>query len=432
MTMNTVPDRVDLNLDKPFYTGSVQKLYAVQGRPGYLISETTSGGSVFDVGTIFNIEGSDTGRAGFRHLVFQELQDTQAWNELSKHITTDSPVIKKDEGGIIEQTLSDFCKNGAPTHHIGMIERETGKVFTEGFPSTLSNLTLIKKYDVSKPELNKVLGWHFYDYEKYHHKDGNVIPLEYIVRLGVTSGSSILKKYNRLSESGKKGYLDELGVESLDPWTRFDRPLVDLTTKYEPEDRNISRQEAALISGLDGKTFSRSLAMAVLGAFLLQEIFSRMGLQLWDMKWELAREGKDLVFVDTIDTDSVRVTMNVERDGRSYFVHFNKQAMRDYYRIMHADWLKAVNDAKRLAAQSGRVFTDILSDGQNAGDYPANPVIDERFLNIQMEKFRMIQGFIQGQDTDLRQKAEKIALAEIEYYVYANRLGEYGELNAGQ
>ena len=52
--------------------------------------------------------------------------------------------------------------------------------------------------EVARPELKKVLGWHFYDYKHYHNKNGNVIPLEYIVRLGVTSGSSILKKWKVL------------------------------------------------------------------------------------------------------------------------------------------------------------------------------------------------------------------------------------------
>jgi phosphoribosylaminoimidazole-succinocarboxamide synthase len=428
--MDTYPDKINLVLDNPCYTGSVQKLYDVPDHPEVLVSETTAGGSVFDVGTIFNIEGSDIGRASFRHLVFQELQKPEAWGALSKHISKESSIIQKEKTGLVEKVLSEFCKNGAPTHHVGMVERESGEVFSRGYPPKLSNLTLIKKYEVVKPELKKVLGWHFYDYETYHHKDGNVIPLEYIVRLGVTSGSSILRKYSRLSDSDKNAYLDELGVDALSPWTRFDPPIVDLTTKYEPEDRNISRQEAALISGVDGDTFSRSMIMAILGAYLLQQIFYRMGLFLWDLKWEIARDGDNLVFVDTIDTDSVRVTFNMTRNNKSYFVHFNKQAMRDYYKIMHSDWLKAVNEAKKLAAQSGRPFTEILSEGQKKYEYPGTPVIDEKFLDIQKQKFAMIQNFILGKEKDLQHEAEKIACAEIEYYASVKKAGEYEELNA--
>ena len=428
--MDEFPNRINLNFDKPCYIGSVQKIYDVPGRPDLIVSETTAGGSVFDVGTIFNIEGSDIGRAGFRHLVFQQLQNPESWRALLTQITGEGRLIQRDESGLAEKVLADFCKGGAPTHHAGMVERESGEVFSRGFPSKLSNLTLIKKFQVIKPELRQVMGWYFYDYQIYHDKDKNVIPLEYIVRLGVTSGSSILRKYNRLSDSDKTAYLNELGVENLSPWTRFDSPIVDLTTKYEPEDRNISRQEAALISSVDGDTFSRSMVMVILGAFLLQQIFSKMGLYLWDMKWEIARDGNDLVFVDTIDTDSVRVTFNLKKGNTSYFVHFNKQAMRDYYKIIHPEWLKAVNDAKKTAAQSGRPFTELLSEGQKDNKYPSNPVIDEKFLGIQEQKFNMIQSFIQNSEQDFREEAERIARQEIDYYQSNGRLAQYEELNA--
>lgn len=428
--MSGLPDKINLKFDTPFYTGSVQNLYDVPDHPELIVSETTAGGSVFDVGTIFNIEGSDIGRASFRHLVFQELQNPESWEKLSGQLS-DSGLIAKDNSGIIEKALSTFKQHGASTHHVGMLDRNTGEVFKKGFPPKLSNLTLIKKYTVQKPVLKKVLGWHFYDYKKYHSEDGFVIPLEYIVRLGITSGSSILRKYNALSDANKKTYLSELGLDRpLSPWTRFDSPLVDLTTKYEPEDRNISRQEAALISSLNGETFSKSMIMAILGAFMLQQIFSRMGLYLWDLKWEIAKDGDNLVFVDTIDTDSVRVTMNIIDNDRSYFVHFNKQVMRDYYKIMHPDWLNAVNEAKKVAAQTGRPFTEILSDGQGKGAYPVNPAIDKTFLDIQKDKFTMIQHFIQNQEQDMSREAEKIAKAELDYYFSSGNREKYEALNA--
>ncbi len=429
--MNDIPDKITLELDRPCYTGSVQRLYDVPGHPGYLVSETTAGGSVFDVGAIFNIEGSDVGRAGFRHLVFQELQKPEAWSALARELSAEGELLRRDESGLVEKVLSGFSGNGALTHHAGMIDRNSGRVHRRGFPPRPSNLTLIRKYRVEKPALMKVLGWHFYDYEKYHHIDGYVIPLEYIVRLGITSGSSVLKKYNALSEAHKKEYLNELGLDRpLSPWSRFDYPVVDLTTKYEPEDRNISRQEAALISGADGDVFARSMVMAVLGACLLKRIFAGMGLFLWDMKWEIAREGDALVFVDTIDTDSVRVTFNLASGDRMHFVHFNKQSMRDYYRIMHPEWYSAVNEAKKAAARTGRPFTEILAEGQEKSGYPPTPVVDERFLDIQKQKFSVIQAFIQGRYQDIRREAGRIARLELDYYLAAGRKEEYEALNS--
>jgi phosphoribosylaminoimidazole-succinocarboxamide synthase len=424
--MDRNPDTVDLDRLRPFYTGSVQRLYELPDHPDMLVSETTSGGSVFDVGTIFSIEESDTGRASFRHLVFQRLNSAEAWDEIAPQIS----ITGIDPSGTAGEILSAYREHGASTHHIGMIDRVSGRVYRNGFPHNPSNLTLVRKFSVLKPETRNVMGRHFFDYEKYHHSDRNVVPLEYIVRLGITSGSSILRKYNRLGEADRASYLKELGVESLTPWSTFETPVVDLTTKYEPEDRNTSLQEASCISGLDGTAFSKTIAMAMLGAFMVREIFNKMGLCLWDLKWEIARDGDDLVFVDTIDTDSVRVTYNLEREGRRYFVHFNKQSMRDYYRIMHADWYAAVNEAKKIAAGSGRPFTEILAEGQAKKEYPQNPVIEERFLEIQKRKFRMIQDFVADQSIDSGKPAETIAIEELKFYEDAGKLSDYEALNS--
>jgi hypothetical protein len=117
-------------------------------------------------------------------------------------------------------------------------------------------------------------------------------------------------------------------------------------------------------------------------------------------------------------------------EGRDYFVHFNKQAMRDYYKIIHSDWLNAVNESKKEAAKSGNAFTGILSEGQKSGKYPANPEIDAPFLELQKRKFVMIQDFIQGKGGGIQEEAEKIAADEIEYYSEAGKLAEYEDMNS--
>jgi hypothetical protein len=104
--------------------------------------------------------------------------------------------------------------------------------------------------------------------------------------------------------------------------------------------------------------------------------------------------------------------------------------MRDYYKIMQPEWLGAVNEAKKAAAQSGKPFTDILSEGQKRNEYPSNPVVDEIFLDIQKEKFSMIQSFIQNQDQEPGKEAERIAGLEIAYYDSVNKLDEYLKLNS--
>jgi len=424
---------VKYDQDNPYYNGSVQTLYSVKDDPDLLVSETSLGGSVFDVGTIFSIDGSDTARAGFRHLVYTSLQDAAAWQDMEAYIKQYWGEDYFQNWPIMQAILEEVKVSGLKTHHEGMVGREDSKLYVDSFPPELSNLTLIKKYTIHKPDPLTFMNAHLYDYEKYYGNDKFVIPLEVIVRFGVTSGSSILRKYNAMGDSGKKAYLNELGLSNeLAPWQTFGTPLTDLTTKYEPEDRAMPKQEALLVSGIGGKMFTESLTRAILAAFMVHRIFNRMGLNLWDLKWELAKDGNELVFVDTLDTDSVRATLTCHVAGHNYIVNFNKQAMRDYYVIMHDEWYAAVNKTKQEAAISGENFTDILKQGQARGIYPGTPVVDGEFMQIQEEKYLMIKKFImeKGSGEGYKKEVADISKREVEYFLKSKNRDLYQKLNA--
>ena len=417
----------------PYYNGSVQKLYSVMDDSGSLVSETSMGGSVFDVGTIFDIKGSDTARAGFRHLVYKSLMDVDEWSDMESYIKTHWGEDYFQNTPVMQEVLEEVKSSGLKTHHKGMIGGDDEKLYDTSFPQELSNLTMIKKYNIYKPEPVTFMSAHLYDYEKFYGNDQFVIPLEQIVRFGVTSASSILRKYNAASDSGKKAYLRELGVANeLIPWETFDTPLIDLTTKYEPEDRNISRQEALLISGIGGDLFTESLARAILASFMVHRIFNRMGLNLWDLKWEIAKDGDDLVFVDTLDTDSVRATLICEVEGDHYIVNFNKQSMRDYYILVHDDWYAAVNKTKKEAAKTGENFTTILKQGQADGLYPQTPDVDNEFMKIQEDKYLVIKNFLTdpGSEEKHKKDLEDIARREVEYFLNTKNKELYKKLNA--
>lgn len=423
--------KLKVSLDSPIYHGSVQNLYAIPGNDALIISETTSGGSVFDVGTIYDISGSDTARTGFRHFIFSRLADPNTWQQARNQIELHTHF----KGEIFKALLDKLCENGANTHHLGMLDRSSGEIFKQSFPPDLSNLTLIENFNINKPQLIRYADTSFYDYSSYPALDSFVIPLEYIVRFGVTSGSSILSIYHSLQGAAKAQYLNELGqTNSLQAWTVFDTPINDFTTKYEPSDRSISKQEAALISSISGELFVESIMLSQLASFIVQHIFKQMGLYLWDLKWEMAKKGNSLVFVDTIDTDSVRATLKLDKQGQSLFVHFNKQAMRDYYKIMHADWYAAINDAKNRAAADNSPFVKILEAGQNDNTYPKTPVVDPTFLNIQANKFQTITRYVleDGQADNYQQQALEIAHQEIDFYIGAGHYAQYLSLNAAQ
>ncbi|MFZ5595403.1 MAG: phosphoribosylaminoimidazolesuccinocarboxamide synthase [Bacillota bacterium] len=416
----------------PDYDGSVQELYHCREYPGYMVCKTTSGGSVFDVGTIFSINGSDTSRTALRHMIYTLLGSPEEWSGIKK----DLPVIFGGNEQLMDflrgGLLDSYASQGADTHHVGMIDRETGEVLEKSFPASPSPYVMVKRYNVIRPRRVKHFMNNLWDYSRYYSADKYVVPLENIVRFGVVPGSSVYRKYISLPEKDRKAYLDELGLnKELVPWSPFDVPTVDFTTKYEPEDRNLSLQEALYVSGCGGDALLDIIRMSILGAALVSRFFQRLGLFLWDLKWEIAKDGDRLVFVDTIDTDSIRVTTAAEYKGKTYYVSINKQSMRDYYKIMHKKWYEAVGEAKKAAAKSGLPFHHHLEAGQKEGRYPGTPVVDGAFISIQEEKFNAMVAYIYGHRSagDTAGVFREISIKEIQYYEINNSLDEYFKIN---
>lgn len=431
MSEKTVLDLTDLG--EPDYRGSVQELYHLTEHADRMVCKTMPGGSVFDVGTIFSIPRSDICRTALRHKIYSLLASPEEWEEINGYISREYAQDKKYLAFLSEGLLEEFRARGASTHHLGMIDRDSGQVYKDSFPPSPSQYVLVKKYQIIKPVRVSWRGNHLWDYSECYRADKYVVPLENIVRIGVTSGSSIYKNYLKLSDGSRKSYLKELGIEQeeLIPWTVFAKPVVDFTTKYEPEDRSLSWQEALYISGNNGKTLLDIIKMSILGGLLVARFFNKIGLFLWDLKWEIARDGANLVFVDTIDTDSIRVTTKTNYKNKDYYMHFNKQSMRDYYKIMHAPWFAATQAAKAAALQSGKSFLEHLQAGQAEGSYPGTPQVDQRFIEIQKNKFNALIDYIYGQATlnATMEKYREIGLQEISYYDANGVFYEYEKLN---
>lgn len=430
MSADTVIDLTKLG--EPDYKGSVQELYFLKENPEWMVCKTMPGGSVFDVGTIFSIPNSDICRTALRHKIYTMLQSPDEWEKIYHYICRKYEHDQEYLAFLSEGLLEDFRSRGADTHHLGMIDQHTGAVYTKSLPQNPSCYVLVKKYQIIKPFRISYNSNHLWDYSAYYGADKYVIPLENIVRIGVTSGSSIYRKYLNMDREARKKYLNELGLkQELVPWTVFAKPLVDFTTKYEPEDRSLSLQEALYISGRNGHNLLNMIKMSILGAMLVSAFFNKLGLFLWDLKWEIARDGDKLVFVDTVDTDSSRVTAKVNYKQQNYLVNFNKQSMRDYYKIMHPEWFEATRSAKAAALKSGKSFLEHLQTGQAEGYYPGTPQVDQKFIDIQKEKFNILIDYIYGQATidHIIERYQETGQKEINYYDAKGVLGEYGKLN---
>jgi phosphoribosylaminoimidazole-succinocarboxamide synthase len=420
-------------LGEASYLGSVQHLYPAPGHPAYLVSQTTEAGSVFDVGSIFRIPGNDIARATFRHVLYSNLGKPQTWQHLRRHLQQDSSLDSSLRQELLTGPLESMCESGASTHHIGMLDADTGTVTTGSLPAKPSPFNVIRRFPVIHPPQRQLLGGYAYDYAQFHQSDTYVIPLEYIVRFGVTSGSSILRLYENMSESARQSYLRELGLsQQMQPWKMLDRPIFDLTSKYEPEDRNVSKQEAMLMSGLSSQHFLDSIKMAILGGYVVKQTLAPIGLLLWDLKWEFAVDRQALLFVDTIDNDSFRATRFMEVSGQRIVIHYNKQAMRDYYRILHSTWYSSLNTAKLEAKHSGRPFKEILKQGQQQGIYPETPAADPAFLDIQSRKSQLIsQHLLHPENAQtIAAELEACGQQEIDYYRKHQRLDALIKVNA--
>jgi len=423
------------SLTDPFYEGSVQRLFAVPGNDGVMVTQTTDRGSVFDVGALFAIPGHDVNRAVFRHVLYTRLSDPGLWHGVRSAIEADPHLEETCRRELLAGTLEDCCARGARTHHEGMLDAVTGEVVTGELPEHPSAFNVVRRYRIRKPERVDWLGAHLFDYAPYATDDCFVIPLEYIVRFGITSASSVYRRYRAMDESSRSRFERELGVtRPLEAWQVLERPIGDFTTKFEPEDRMVSKQEAFAMSGLDGTLFVDSAKLAILGAWAVRHLVEDTGLLLWDIKWEFAKAGDDVVFVDTIDTDSFRATRFFEIEGRRVVNHYNKQAMRDYFTLFHGDWIAAIGEAKEVGRREGVDFTGILLSGQDEGRYPETPIVDPEFLAIQERKMCLVRDHMTGaRDSSLVNAGlDDTGREEIAYYREAGKWEEFLAINAAE
>ncbi|MEM9284098.1 MAG: phosphoribosylaminoimidazolesuccinocarboxamide synthase [Verrucomicrobiota bacterium] len=406
-------------LKEPFYEGSVQRLFAVPDHDEVMVTQTTARGSVFDVGALFEIEGHDVNRALFRHVLYSRMADPKIWQEVKQAIENEPDLDDGVRQELLSGVLEECCEKGARTHHEGMLDAETGEVATEGVPRTPSACNVVRRYQILKPERLNLLGAHLFDYSQFPQEDRFVVPLEYIVRFGITSSSSVYRRYLGMDESGRQAFEKELGVtRQLEAWQYLERPIGDFTSKFEPEDRMVTRQEALIMSGLDGEKFGDSAKLAILGAWVVRQLVEQIGLMMWDIKWEFAKDGSDIVFVDTIDTDSFRATLTLDVEGERVVNHYNKQAMRDYFSLLHGDWISDIKLAKQRGQDEGVDFTQLLQAGQREGVYAETPEVAPEFLEVQGEKMGAIREFMLGQAEPgiVRERLLKAGHQEIDFY----------------
>ncbi|MFB6108501.1 MAG: phosphoribosylaminoimidazolesuccinocarboxamide synthase [Haloplanus sp.] len=223
--------------------------------------------------------------------------------------------------------------NEVPTHYRGVVE--DGEVIPLGEASDPPREMAIELTQV--PDLPFDGGE--YDYDAYHAEAGEnyLIPLEIVFRNTVPTGSSLRKRgapadYGLEYETWPEGAVD------------LPEPVVEFSTKYEEQDRYLSREEADRIAGVADVERLEQMARAV--NHLLTRQAERTGFVHEDGKIECLYHDGAIKVADVVGTfDENRFSY----DGQEV----SKEVVRQYYKREHPAWVEAVSEAKAEADRRG-------------------------------------------------------------------------------
>ncbi|TKX37309.1 phosphoribosylaminoimidazolesuccinocarboxamide synthase [Halorubrum sp. CGM5_25_10-8B] len=233
---------------------------------------------------------------------------------------------------------------GVPTHYRGVVDPGTvADDGTELDPVPLAEATApptemaIELTQV--PDLSYEGPHAGYDYEAFHAAGGGnyLVPLEVVFRNRVPVGSSLRKR----AEPADLG-LDDLAdgdwpAEPVD----LPEPVVEFSTKYEQQDRYLTRAEADEIAGAAAVDALESLARDV--NRVVTERAEATGFVHEDGKIECLYVDGELRVADVVGTfDENRFSYG----GRG----ISKEVVRQWYKANDPDWVAAVGEAKDAVA----------------------------------------------------------------------------------
>ncbi len=264
-------------------------------------------------------------KEGVGRFIFSDRYSVFDWGEMPDHITEKGKAICIATAYFFEK----LEKSGIKTHYLGIVEDGKTKRLNElREPQNIMELKLLR---VIKP---KIQG-NTYDYSVYQEEKGNfLIPLEIIYRNSLPEGSSV---FRRLREGSLK--LEDIGLTEMPvPGQVLDKPIIDVSTKFETTDRYIGWEEAREICNLSEDELKEIKRVTLLINELITEETKRIGLFHEDGKVEFGfDENRNLVLADAVGTlDECRFTYQG--------LPVSKEIARIYYR--KTSWYKDVELAK--------------------------------------------------------------------------------------
>jgi len=236
---------------------------------------------------------------------------------------------------------------GIPTHYKGIIN-SSGEIVQTSDLTEPSNEMVIKLARVIEP----IFSEGEFDYKFFIENKGElnnfVIPLEVIYRKGAPLGSSLFKKIKELEGKDEelKKFLSQYGLtEPPKPGDFFPETCYDFTTKFEPQDRRITNDEAYRISGLSKEQFEELENLRNKVVKLISGRADEVGFKDYDGKQEYIFSNK-VMLADVAGTfDEDRFMLNGEQ--------ISKEFLRQYYKKYQSEWYNACEITKKKAKENG-------------------------------------------------------------------------------
>ena len=223
--------------------------------------------------------------------------------------------------------------DGVPTHYRGVTDAgETVPLADASAPPTEMAIDLTQVPDL--PYEGADAG---YDYDAFHAAGGDhyLVPLEVVFRNRVPVGSSLRRRADPA----------EFGLDA-DDWpddpVDLPEPVVEFSTKYEQQDRYLTRAEADRIAGAADIDALESLAREV--NRVVTERAEAAGFVHEDGKIECLYADGELRVADVVGTfDENRFSYA----GRG----ISKEVVRQWYKANDPAWVEAVTEAKEAVAE---------------------------------------------------------------------------------
>lgn len=273
---------------------------------------------------------------GVGRFVFSDRYSVFDWGEMPDHLESKGAALCVMGAHCFER-LEAW---GIRTHYRGLVTKE-GKVVKIDELENPVNVMEFNLVNIIRPKPYREHGKLRYDYSRYKPSLTNfLIPLEIIYRNGLPEGSSI---FRRLEQGAKP---EDFGLDHYPkPDEKLGKPIFDVSTKLEEQDRYIDWAEAQKISGLTSNEVEELEKTLLNVDTLITETAAEAKLENEDGKIELAFDpNRKLMVVDVVGTlDECRFTY----EG----VHVSKEVARQYYK--NTTWHREVEKTKKEAPLKG-------------------------------------------------------------------------------